>query len=400
LKKDWKYIFYLGGAVLIYVAFNLLAPRQLDWRVTYYHKHKIPFGGHALNTLVHDQFAGRDIQQSNETLYELYDSVQKPMNLLIVASSFSPGDEEVKALLKNVALGGHALISTGGMYGKLSDTLGINITNYFYEDGYTQYITDAKDSTYLRFSNAGLPDTTHYIYPRKNLGERISVTNDSLGMRVAAVNDLGMIVTVTIPWGRGKIILNSTPMVFTNAYMLSGENNRFAATTLSYLPDNDLLWTEFYELGRMEARTPLRYILTTPALRWAYFITILGLLLFILFEAKRRQRTIPILKPVANTTLEFVHTIGDLYFQHGDHKDIAEKLITYWLEHVRTRYWLSTTKLDNAFTEALIRKSGKPAEDVRALMNVIRLIQSKPDVALDRLVDLNDRIEKFTLSSL
>jgi hypothetical protein len=181
-------------------------------------------------------------------------------------------------------------------------------------------------------------------------------------------------------------------------YMLSGENHRFAATTLSYLPDNDLLWTEFYELGRMEAKTPLRYILTTPTLRWAYFITILALLLFILFEAKRRQRTIPILKPVANTTLEFVRTIGDLYYQHGDHKDIAEKLITYWLEQVRARYWLSTAKLDDAFTEALIRKSGKSAEDVRALVNVIRLIQSKPDVALDRLIDLNDRIEKFNLS--
>ncbi|MBT1687207.1 DUF4350 domain-containing protein [Dawidia soli] len=398
MKKDWKYIFYLGGAVMIYVAFNLLAPRQLDWRVTYYHKHKIPFGGYALNTLVHDQFSDRDIVQNNETLYELYDSVHTPMNLLIVASSFSPGDEEVQAMLGNVALGGHALLSVGSLYGKLSDTLGIDITNYFYEDGYNQYITDTKDSTYFRFSNAGLPDTAHYIYPRKNMGERISVTNDSLDVRVAAVNDLGMAVTVTIPWGKGRIILNSTPMIFTNAYILSGENHRFAATTLSYLPDNDLLWTEFYELGRMEAQTPLRYILTTPALRWAYFITILALLLFILFEAKRRQRTIPIIKPVANTTLEFVRTIGDLYYQHGDHKDIAEKLITYWLEHVRTRYWLSTTKLDDAFTEALIRKSGKPADDVRALVNVVRLIQSRPDVALDRLIDLNDRIEKFNLS--
>jgi hypothetical protein len=398
VKKDWKYIVYLGGAVLIYVAFNLLAPRQLDWRVTYHHDHKIPFGGYALNALVQEQFSGRSIVQNYETVHELYDTVQKPMNLLIVASSFSPSDEEVKALLHNVALGGHALISVGNMYGKLSDTLGVTIKNYFYEDGYNQFITSAEDTTALRFVNEGLADTLRYFYPRKNLGERIAITNDSLAMRLVARNELGMAVTVAVPWGKGKIILNSTPMIFTNAYMLSGENHRFAATTLSYLPDKDLLWTEYYQMGRMEAQTPLRYILVTPTLRWAYFITLLALLFFIVFEAKRRQRTIPIIKPVTNTTLEFVRTIGDLYFQHGDHKDIAEKLITYWLEQVRARYWLSTAKLDKTFTEALIRKSGKPAEDVRALVNVINLIQSKPDVALDRLIDLNDRIEKFNLS--
>jgi hypothetical protein len=394
LKKDWKYILYLGGAILVYIVFSLTAPRQLDWRVTFHRDHTIPFGGYVLHELVHDIFPQDTVYQSNYTLYELYDTLHAPVNLLSISEQFYPGDDDVNALLKNVALGGSAFISASNFYGKFSDTLHFSTQDYFFDDAYTHYLTET-DSSFLRFSNSLLPDSGRYFYPRKNLHQRIMVYSDSLDIRVTAVNDLGMPVTIAIPWGKGKIIINSTPMVFTNAYILPGDNHRFVANSLSYLPENDLLWTEFYHLGRMEAETPLRFILSTESLRWAYFITIVSLLLFIVFEAKRRQRIIPIITPVANTTLEFVSTIGDLYYQQGDHKDIAEKLITYWLEHVRTRYRMNTAVLDNTFVEVLAKKSGKSADDLKSLVMVIQLIQSKPAVALDRLADLNNRIEKF-----
>jgi hypothetical protein len=184
-------------------------------------------------------------------------------------------------------------------------------------------------------------------------------------------------------------------MAFTNAYLLPGENHRFAATSLSYLPVQDVIWTEYYQLGRMEAATPLRFILTNEPLRWAYFITIISLIIFMIFEAKRKQRIIPVIKPLGNTTLEFVKTIGNLYYQQGEHKAIAEKKINYLFDQIRTRYWINTNKLDENFIVSLAKKSGKSEEDVRAMVMAIKNIQSQPSIAMEALIDLNDRIEKF-----
>ncbi|WP_333818921.1 DUF4350 domain-containing protein [Ohtaekwangia sp.] len=395
MKKDWKYIAYIAGAVVVYLIFSMMAPRQLDWRITFHRNHKIPFGGYALSELIHDLFPEQRVLQNNATIYELYDTIHQPVNFISISTDFSPPDDDVNALLKNVARGGSALISAHGFYGKFADTLKIGTSDYYFENEHRHFLTDKEDSSRLRFTNIALHDTGVYIYPRKNIHERFILRSDSLHAKAVAENDVHLPVTLAIPWGKGTIILNCTPMTFTNAYLLSGDNSRFAATTLSYLPVNDVIWTEYYHLGRMEATTPLRFILNTESLRWAYFITILSIIVFILFEVKRKQRIIPVIKPLGNTTLEFVKTIGNLYYQQGEHKDLAEKKIHYLFEQIRTKYWLGTSRLDDNFIVALSKKSGKPEDEVRSLIMLIRLIQSQPQIAVDRLIDLNEKIEKF-----
>lgn len=396
MKKDWKYIAYLAGAVVLYLVLSLMAPRQLDWRITFHREHKIPFGGFALSDLMHELFPDHKINQNNYTLYELYDTLEKPVNFLSISLSFGPGDDDVKALLKNVAEGGHAFISAHSIYGKFADTLNITTRDYFFDEEHEHFLTDKNDTSTLRFTNPNMNVRGKFLYPRKNFHERLVLYTDSLHhKKVVAVNDVELPVTIIIPWGKGSIIVNCTPMAFTNAYLLPHDNYKFAAALLSYLPQNDLVWTEYYELGRMEAQSPLRFVLKNESLSWAYFITVFSLLLFIIFEAKRKQRIIPVIKPLGNTTVEFVSTIGDLYYQHGEHKDIAEKKISFLLEHIRTKYWLNTGKLDDTFITTLAKKSGKGEEDIKGLVMIIKLIQSQPEIALDRLVDLNNKIEHF-----
>ena len=89
----------------------------------------------------------------------------------------------------------------------------------------------------------------------------------------------------------------------------------------------------------------LRFLFTTPSLTWAYYLTLAGLGLFMIFESKRRQRVIPVIEPVKNKSLEFVETVGQLYYQQADHASIAEKKIQYWLAYVRQRFNIPTTEL-------------------------------------------------------
>jgi hypothetical protein len=186
-------------------------------------------------------------------------------------------------------------------------------------------------------------------------------------------------------------------MIFTNIYLLNEQNHQFVSSLLSYLPKNTTRWTEYYHLGRMEAATPLRFILTTEPLRWAYYISIIALLVFIIFEAKRKQRIIPIIKPLANTSLEFVATIGNLYYERGDHKNIAEKKIQFLFDQIRTQYLLNLHDPNEGLVFVLAKKSGVPEQTVRELITLINQVTAKEKISADELTNLNKAIEKFQL---
>lgn len=184
-------------------------------------------------------------------------------------------------------------------------------------------------------------------------------------------------------------------MVFTNIHLLDDDNHEFVSTSLSYLPQKDTYWTEFYHLGRMEIATPLRFVLTTEPLRWAYYLTLISILLFMVFEAKRKQRIIPIINPLTNTTLEFVGTIGNLYYQRADHKNIAEKKIQFFLDQIHATYFINTNNKDEAYLILLSKKAGVPEKTVRDLLNMISQISQQEKISASELTRLNELIEKF-----
>src|SRR5205085_7557129 len=130
---------------------------------------------------------------------------------------------------------------------------------------------------------------------------------------------------------KGNFYLCSTPVFFSNIQLLTLCNNDFAYKALSYLPINDIIWDEYQKQGAEGEDSLLRAVLAHESLKWAYYIALGSVVLFIIFEAKRRQRIIPIIEPLANSTLEFTRTLGNLYLSKGDHKNIAAKKIQYFL---------------------------------------------------------------------
>lgn len=394
MKKEFKYFLLLGCAALIYLLFKLFSPRDFDWTVTFNAEDKNPFGGYVLRTLVNDIFPNREIRHSYKTIYELYDSIHEPVNFFSVSSTFAAEPEDVKLLLRNIEMGGHAFISTEYMYGTLSDTLGLQMSDYYFDrDGFSVY-TNQQDTAALFFTNTRQAPSGEFLYPRNNIHQYIE-SFDSVRAYVVAVNDLELPVTIRIPWGKGSLFINSTPLVFSNAYLLSGDNPGFIAHSLSHLPPRDLFWTEYYHVGRAEVQSPLRFVLTTEPLRWAYYLTISAILLFVFFEAKRKQRIIPVIRPLANTSLEFVNTIGNLYLQNGDHKDIAEKKIAFFLEQIRVSYWLNTQKISEDFLISLAKRSDTPVEKVREIFALIRNVQSADRITDRDLIQLNTALEEF-----
>lgn len=393
MKKEAKYLLFLIGAALIYISVKLFSPRDFDWTVTYHKDDRNPFGAYILNELIDDVFPDDSVIHSYKTIYELYDSLQEPVNFLSITNFFDPDKNDVEVLLKNIEQGGNALIASQYFGYVFSDTMKVQTNDYYFKTDFSPY-TSKSDTAELKFTNPGLIDNKTFLFPRNNIHHYFNVF-DSTNTSVIAVNDLDLPVTIHIKWGKGNLYLNSTPIIFTNAYLISGDNPDFVSRSLSLMPHDDVLWSEFYHLGRLEASTPLRFILITPPLKWAYYLLIVSLIVFVIFEAKRKQRIIPVIKPLANNSLEFVTTIGNLYLQNGDHKDMAEKKISYFLEHIRSAYWLHTNKITPDFILILSKRSGKPADEIRKLFNLIGSIQIKISITEEELIALNKAIEDF-----
>jgi hypothetical protein len=391
MKRDWKYFLYIGAALGIFVILKLTSPKKYDWTITYSHLDKNPYGAFALSELLPSIFKEQEIHRSYLTMYEIKDSLKSEDNVLIVATGFSADKEDTDVLLKHVDGGGTALISAQNFWGHFADTVDVATYDYFFKGG---DVFGRRDTAALKFAGLKMDTTAEYFYRRDNIHNYFS-RFDSTRTTIVAKNDRDLPVTIRVQWGKGSFILNCTPLIFTNIYLLSRNNHEFVGTTLSYLPPAPVQWTQYYHVGRMESSTPLRFILSNESLRWAYYITIVSILIFIVFEMKRKQRIIPVITPLTNTTLEFVGTIGNLYYQSAEHKNIAEKKIHFLMDQIRTKYWLNTNTLDEPFIVSLTRKSGKQEEDVRALVKAIGSIQSKDKISSAELIDFNGKIEKF-----
>jgi len=394
MGKDWKYVLYLIVVIGIYVLVKLSAAKQNNWTVTFAHEDKEPYGTYAFDQLLPSFFEDRLVKNSYKTFYELKDSVKPGGSVIVLASGFTAGKADTKALLHYVEEGGTAFISAQHFYDYFADTLGLATHDNFLN----QENPLKQDSAGVYFTNSHFDSTKVYYYQSDNIHNYFSKV-DSVQATVIAKNDQFKPVTLRIKKGQGQLILNCTPMSFTNIYLLAGSNNEFVSNTLSFLPQEDVYRTEFYHLGRMEAGSPLRFVLTTEPLKWAYYLTLLSILFFMVFEARRKQRIIPVITPLSNTTLEFITTIGNLYHQKGDHKNIAEKKIQFFMEQVRTNYFLSTVHHDDLFINTLSKKSGYPEVKTRALIKFIDQILESDQISKGELIDLNKRLESFHAKS-
>lgn len=178
-----------------------------------------------------------------------------------------------------------------------------------------------------------------------------------------------------VEYGDGQFYFHSNPEFFTNYYLTLEENQKYAQKALSYATGSYLLWDKQYNLRNFDQNIsqndgPLKYILSQESLKWALYTLIGALLLYLLFEAKRKQRSIPIIAGKQNTSIEYVETISELYFQRKGHNKIYDYITSQFNDFIRKRYRLSTKKQDEDFIKLLSIKSHIKKDRIEALLKL------------------------------
>ncbi len=175
--------------------------------------------------------------------------------------------------------------------------------------------------------------------------------------------------------GEGHLTLHAAPLVLSNYFLLQNGNLDYLTAMWQTLPKNinRIYWCDYYK--RTVEVSSFGILWRYPATRYALILGISLLLIYILFEGKRKQRVIPVIQPLKNESVSFVETIGRLYYNKGNHNNLAEKMSMQFLDWVRSHYFLNTNVIDENFMRQLTIKSGLPEATVMELVGMIAEIK-------------------------
>jgi len=405
LKKYGVYIAILLVLFSGVIYLEVVKPKELDW-TTYFTKNAdTPYGGFLLFENMEALFPNKKVETvGTEIRYVLNPNRinRSVKNYVFLSEVFDPDTLDSQQLINWVTQGNNAFIIANELDGFLADQLKISTFDPFESDDYYYDEFDAAmfesygslQSAMLNFTEDGLAVDTPYYYKR-NLTNYYFSSTGSGRVKVLGFDEFENPNFIRIELGEGFIYLHCLPRAFSNYFVSDPVNHEYAFKALSYLPIEDTYWDEFYKLDRGPSGSPLRYVMRQPPLKWALILLLSTLLIFTLFHARRRQRVIPVVAPLKNTTLEFVNIIGTLYYNKGSHKIMAEKKIMYFLEHVRANYQIKTLEFNDDFMRRISVRSGLPKEQVKGLFKYIDFVHGKESVEAEDLLKLNKLIEDF-----
>lgn len=390
-------------AVLVFILILILIgdynqQKPIDWRPTYSVNDKIPFGLYVFDKEIGGILKKQKIQRiAAVTPYEFLDSKYDDDTLVEtykikgtfvnISQQNNIDDQSIKELMYFVSHGNNAFLSMANFPKPLLDSLKFEYTsNLLQTQNASVWLANKKVSPKVYKSTSDIAD---YF-------SKIDTLNTTVLGYLGNPKIKKNINFIKVPYKNGNFFLHMHPVAFTNYNLLKKDRYQYAENVLSYIPKGDIFWYTKMQHDENISGSPLRYIFSQPALKWAWYLFLIGMLIFMIFNAKRKQRVVPILQPLSNSTIDFTKTIGNLYYQEGDHKNIIDKKIIYFLEKIRTEYLIDTTKLDDDFVKKLQHKTGKDEKDIQELVFLINEHRNSYHASIEEdLIRINNAIEKI-----
>lgn len=380
---------------------NLMPEKKLDKRVTLRRSDKIPYGTYVAYEHLRHLFPSAAVNinklspssyKSFAAGYSSYDSDDTSSVLyMIISPTFDPDKREYDALMRFVSHGNHVFISAQRWGSQFTDSLNVDISHFYRFSDTTGY----PDSLQVSVFNVLNHDAAGFTYPGSNDLGYID-DYDPAHTRVLGYNGTGNPNFIKIAYqGGGSIYLHTNPLALTNFFLLHKSNSRYYDQVLSYIQPGvtQIEWDEYFRYGRQFSAWQV--IMNNPSLSAAFWLTMLIFLLIFLFDSKRKQRIIPGIPPLRNASLDFVKTVGRLYYQYHDNRNLGLKMIAHLMDHIRRRYNLSTLSMDDRFVEALAYKSGYDPAALRKIFYHAKWIQDNDQVSDEELMEFNRLTDAF-----
>ena len=406
-------IFLFAFFVLVFL-FEYMSPHKFVWESTYDKHDKEPFGSYVFDDILSSSID--DYSVINKTFYQIVqeDSTISRHAFLLTEAEPAFNSVDIESLYKLIHLGNQVMICAEKFPETLKDTLCFKTSQERYFQSLDVYVQkeNNRDKIYLGTDTLN-PECAFDIYPHFHpvsiitskskwihdnrndaqvadsidndespaiseektdsvKWEIISIKCDSMKILVWDSENNPLVIRAFI--GKGELFIVSTPLMFTNYGLLDGNNASYAFRLLSFMKGKPLIRVEAYGNHVDKPKTPLRYLLSEPPLRWATYFTIALLILFMFFAAKRRQRIIPVVNTPPNRSLEFMQLISNLYFQKHNNGEILKMKHTYFCATVKANTGIDLQEaLPNI--QDFQRLTEKTGIDIKQISDLLKNIQ-------------------------
>lgn len=397
MEKRYKIglgIFLVSLGALVFLEAS--KPVPINWNPSYAHIDKIPLGSYVFYESLNGKYP-ESVQEIKKPPFEFLMDSSISGTYFFLNRSIGFGQAELDKLLTWTAKGNTVFISASHLGRNLLDTLNL-------EMGEAMSYNTLKSEPLLNFVNPNLKADSSYHYLH-NTDLNYFTEIDTVAQTVLGVADLyegapvvkdAWVNFIKAPFGKGTIFIHLFPQAFGNYFMLLKDNHEYAEKAMAYIDFNEpVYWDGHYKIGNPFQTSPLYILLGNKYLKWAYYFVLIAAFLFVLFEGKRKQKSIKIVPPLQNKTHDFTRTIAGMYLGENQHKTIAEKKINLFLAHIRTNFRMNTQEMNENFFEDLSERSGNSKEKTRDLFQYIVLVQKKQVIDKKELIKLNTRITNF-----
>lgn len=409
-------IFIVGIVIAAIIALLFLVDwdrsEDLNWNETYTKQQRIklePYGLQLLSEMIGK--TAKDVTYLNEQdrIRRFFNGKEERGTYMFIGKNMYLTDEDIDTLLIWIEKGNEAFISSRGISNYLMNS--ILDDDYYYWDGYG--VLPARSSTVLSFNDGSEYNYTYYdrgdtairtwTYIRTvDYGELFEQLGYIHGNFEKFPNFIG------VNYGKGKIFVHSTPLVFTNYYFKTEEGFEYVDRVFSHLEmenvilDNvsDIPASLFQDInigdiGSKPQKGPLDFILRHRSLRLAWYMVIVMVFFFLIFRVRRRQNLIPVTEKNVNTSLEFTKTVGRLYYKQKSHYKLGLMQRQLFFLSVNEKYGIQTNRPEEELTEIISRKTKLPKTDIEKIFSSFKLLDKRGTMTSDELIVIYQALQKY-----
>jgi len=394
-------LLFTAIAILIFTGDDKKRTGKFDERITLRKIDKIPYGTYAAFHNLKYLFPEATIYSSRlePGYWDSISNYEPGQAFIAVTDRFGADEYEMNRLISFAENGNDVFISARYISSVADEKLGCSSSAF---DFTYIGIEDLKENMQISLTSPPFVKKSVYVYPGKSYSSYFTSTDTSTTY-ILGQDEKGRANFIHLRAGKGNFYIHLEPLAFSNYFILHKNNIDYYEKVLSLInpATKKIIWDEYYlykrqgNEGSEKNRDWMTVLFRYPALKAALLTAIFSLLIYVFLEMRRKQRYIPELAKTRNDSLEFVKTIGRLYYDKGDHKNLCKKMSAYFLEHIRTKYKLATGNLNEDFIENLKFKTGRPEAEVRSIVSFIKQLNVVPAVTQKELMSFYKQLESF-----
>ena len=422
MKSSRLFIVVIIALMVVIILFEMNAPARFNWDDhSQSYKSKQPFGCYVMDSVLRASLPhGYEVIGSDFEQY-IGENAKPVKHTFLFTNTFEYFRPDTN-FLKMIEEGNNAIIATDyniSYYDDSTEEMGLGYkcysNNYYYDGDYfskeSLSINASYDTVYWEsgemFAPASYPINSVFCTKElilssdyrilATLNEKHENGSDGDVDTVAGIRDCG----------KGKIVVVSMPMLFSNYGILNDTIRPLVLRLLSQCSDLPMVRYDPSLMSEMEQDeqedSPLHYLLANRPLRWALYLALATVILFVLFSARRRQRVIPVIKPPVNHMMDFVKRIGGIYYKRHDNVDLLIKKYVTFGNELRTKAMINVDDYDHIDDElqSLSTRTGIPFKELQQqIYDVWRATNASSinDKRLQQLIDaMNNILQRINI---